>query len=282
MSIPYPADDPGFLDRQISEYQQSGIQASELFARQHEQFRQARERFLKRYPGKQAWLDRSLAKMGRAAQAREALRSEFTRAFRVMRLFMLKTGDRSGIGRDVFFLYAFELPGFLSGDRGMLAQLPARKRNYERYCQLPPLPMFIKGRFDPFAWAQQPDRRSDFYDQDARPAEQTPRSQQITGFAGAAGVVEGTVRVLRSYEERAAFLPGEILVTSTTNVGWTPLFPRAAAIITDIGAPLSHAAIVARELGIPAVVGCGSATTRLKTGDRVRVDGGHGQVEILA
>ncbi|HOS42888.1 MAG TPA: PEP-utilizing enzyme [Armatimonadota bacterium] len=75
--------------------------------------------------------------------------------------------------------------------------------------------------------------------------------------------------------------PGDILVTSVTNVGWTPLFPRAAAIVTDIGAPLSHAAIVARELGIPAVVGCGDATLRLRTGDRVRVDGGRGTVEVL-
>jgi len=74
---------------------------------------------------------------------------------------------------------------------------------------------------------------------------------------------------------------GEILLTSQTNIGWTFLFPRAAAIITDVGAPLSHAAIVAREFGIPAVVGCGDATTRLKTGDWVRIDGGRGVVEIL-
>jgi len=67
----------------------------------------------------------------------------------------------------------------------------------------------------------------------------------------------------------------------STAIGWTPLFPRAAAIVTDLGAPLSHAAIVARELGIPAVVGCGDATMRLKTGDRVRVNGGQGLVEIL-
>jgi pyruvate,water dikinase len=70
-------------------------------------------------------------------------------------------------------------------------------------------------------------------------------------------------------------------VTVITNVGWTPLFPRAAAVITDVGAPLSHAAIVARELGIPAVVGCGNATMILKTGDRVRVDGTAGTVQVL-
>jgi len=62
---------------------------------------------------------------------------------------------------------------------------------------------------------------------------------------------------------------------------WTPLFAMAAAVVTDVGAPLSHAAIVARELGIPAVVGCGDATMRLHTGDRVLVDGGQGVVEIL-
>jgi pyruvate,water dikinase len=93
--------------------------------------------------------------------------------------------------------------------------------------------------------------------------------------------VEGTVRLLASPEEGDTLQPGEILVATTTNVGWTPLFPRAAAIITDIGAPLSHAAIVARELGIPAVVGSGNATTRLKSGDRVIVDGGQGVVHIL-
>jgi phosphoenolpyruvate synthase/pyruvate phosphate dikinase len=71
------------------------------------------------------------------------------------------------------------------------------------------------------------------------------------------------------------------LVAITTNVGWTPIFPRAAAVLTDVGAPLSHAAIVARELGISAVVGCADATTRLRTGDRARVDGGRWMVEIL-
>jgi pyruvate,water dikinase len=86
---------------------------------------------------------------------------------------------------------------------------------------------------------------------------------------------------LDSYEQGHELQDGEILVTSTTNIGWTTLFPRVSAIITDVGAPLSHAAIVARELGIPAVVGCGDATMRLQTGDQVMVDGGRGVVEIM-
>lgn len=70
-------------------------------------------------------------------------------------------------------------------------------------------------------------------------------------------------------------------MTTVTNIGWTPLFSRAAAVVTDIGAPLSHTAIVARELGIPAVVGWGNATMRLHTGDCIRVDGERGTVEVL-
>ena len=80
-------------------------------------------------------------------------------------------------------------------------------------------------------------------------------------------------------EERNATFTGDYLWTNM-NVGWTPLFPRLAAVVTDIGGSLSHAAIVARELGIPAVVGCGDATLRLKTGDRVHVDGGAGTVTL--
>jgi phosphoenolpyruvate synthase/pyruvate phosphate dikinase len=144
---------------------------------------------------------------------------------------------------------------------------------------LPPYPAVIIGRFDPIQWTADPNRRSDFFN--SRAPITSPGSNTIKGFAGAVGCVEGTVRRLDSAEEGGQLRPGEVLVTMTTNVGWTPLFPRAAAIVTDVGAPLSHAAIVARELGIPAVVGCGDATMRLHTGDRVLVDGGQGIVRIL-
>jgi rifampicin phosphotransferase len=103
----------------------------------------------------------------------------------------------------------------------------------------------------------------------------------VAGFPGAPGVVEGIARVIRSPEQGDRLQPGDVLVTTVTNVGWTPLFPRAAAVVTDLGAPLSHASIVARELGIPAVVGTGNATMRLRVGVRVRVDGERGTVEVL-
>ncbi|RPJ39843.1 MAG: phosphoenolpyruvate synthase, partial [Chloroflexi bacterium] len=203
MSFPYPAEDPDYMDKQIAEYQQSGTDVERMLARQHEQYTQAKSRFIQRYPAKRKWLENNLEKMGQAGQTRELLRSEFTRTFRVMRVFVLKVGEITGIGADAFFLYSFEFPRVLQADsdnHGLLAQLPARKRNYERYCSLPPLPMFIKGLFDPFEWAKNDQRRLDYYDADAKTAgaadniDQNPRI--IQGFAGAAGTVEGTVRVL--------------------------------------------------------------------------------------
>jgi rifampicin phosphotransferase len=93
-------------------------------------------------------------------------------------------------------------------------------------------------------------------------------------------VAEGVARLISQPEDAGQLGDGEILVTTVTNIGWTPIFPRAAAVVTDVGAPLSHAAIVARELGIPAVVGCGNATTRLHSGDRITVDGDNGTVKV--
>ena len=102
----------------------------------------------------------------------------------------------------------------------------------------------------------------------------------IKGFPRAAGKVTGTVRVISDISHIDEVQKGDILVTCATNIGWTLVFPKVSAIVTDIGAPLSHAAIVAREFGIPAVVGCRNATTVLKTGDTVTVDGGRGTVTI--
>ncbi|MBN2548235.1 MAG: hypothetical protein JXB15_03690, partial [Anaerolineales bacterium] len=138
------------------------------------------------------------------------------------------------------------------------------------------------------AWAADPQRSEDVYGFEpaaAAPAPTVSLPEEVStihGSPGSAGRVEGTARVVSSLEEGSQIQPGEILVTAFTDIGWTPLFPRLAAIVTDVGAALSHAAIVARELGIPAVVGCGDATRRLRTGDRLRVDGGQGLVTILS
>ncbi|WP_345409629.1 PEP-utilizing enzyme [Nonomuraea salmonea] len=196
----------------------------------------------------------------------------------MLRAFAVRAGELTGAGDDAFFLHLDELLRLLRGDRSVLEKVPARRATYERYAALPPYPVLIVGAFDPVRWAADPARRADLYDARGPAA---PVSDTVTGFPGAPGVVEGVARVLAGPEDGDRLKPGEILVTTLTNVGWTPMFPRAAAVVTDMGAPLSHASIVARELGIPAVVGTGNATMRLRDGDRIRVDGERGTVELL-
>ncbi len=106
-------------------------------------------------------------------------------------------------------------------------------------------------------------------------------SNEIHGFAASRGVVEGIARVVRSVEEIDRLRKGDILVCPITNPTWSPVFQRIAAAVSDIGGSMSHAAIVAREFGMPAVVGTGTATQRIRDGQRIRVDGGRGVVTIL-
>jgi phosphohistidine swiveling domain-containing protein len=279
LSLPDPVEDPYYLQRQREAFATTEADADKLLLKQQTRYEEAIRRFQQRYPRKSKWLSKQLAKASAGARAREATRSEFVRVHRVVRTFALKAGELTGIGKDIFFLYMNEVEDLLAGKTGAVKYIPARKANYEKYQALPPFPSIIRGRFDPFTWAKDPEKRLDYYDATA-PAEGQADSETLQGYAAAAGKVEGRVRLLHSPEEGEQLQSGEILVAATTNVGWTPLFPRAAAIITDVGAPLSHTAIVARELGIPAVVGCGNATTRLKTGDWVMVDGGQGRVSL--
>lgn len=103
----------------------------------------------------------------------------------------------------------------------------------------------------------------------------------LSGVAGAPGVAEGTARVVTDPFEAEPLEPGDVLVCRFTDPSWAPLFSLADALVIDIGAAASHGAIVARELGVPCVIGTGDGTRRIRTGDRLRVDGSTGKVEIL-
>jgi len=101
----------------------------------------------------------------------------------------------------------------------------------------------------------------------------------VSGSPASTGRATGPVRVIRGPDEFDELQPGDVLVAPMTAPAWTPLFSRAAAVVTDVGSAAAHASIIAREYGIPAVVGCGDATARLRTGMRVTVDGSTGNVE---
>lgn len=107
----------------------------------------------------------------------------------------------------------------------------------------------------------------------------TPEGALI-GMAASAGVKEGTANVILELSD-ADLKEGEILVTSCTDPAWTPLFTKASAVVTETGGMMMHSSVTARECGIPAAAGVKDAVKKIKTGDRIRVNGTEGYVEIL-
>jgi phosphohistidine swiveling domain-containing protein len=284
LSVARPAEDPDWLDRQLAQFRRSPVDIEAQLAQRRAEFDAAWERFCTRYPRKAKSTRRRIDEVAARAHLREDARSEYVRDRWLVRTFALRAGELSGLGDDVFFLTLDELLDVLTGDETATGYILDRKKTYQAYRALPAYPSVIRGRFDPYQWAVDPARRNDLYDAQAphqAGAAGGDSSNLIYGSPGSAGRVEGKVRCLESPEHGDQMQDGEVLVAMQTDIAWTLLFPRAGAIVTDVGAPLSHAAIVARELGVPAVVGCGNATMRLRTGDRVLVDGGRGIVKIL-
>jgi len=106
-------------------------------------------------------------------------------------------------------------------------------------------------------------------------------SKRLRGLAASGGVAEGRVRILRDPSQAADFKRGEVLVVAAADTGWAPLFLAASGVVTELGGPLSHAAIILREYGVPAVVNVTNATRSLRDGDLIRLDGDVGTVERL-
>ena len=280
LSVPRPYEDPMWIEKRLQEFKEAKIDYQKMLKQRAAEIEKAWGKFSLEYPKHVEKLRKEINKISTAMAKREIIRSELTRSIGVVRAWFLRAGELTGLNEDIFFIEEKEVHELLKGNDSMVPYIPVRKETYERLVALPKYPMVISGRFDPYLWAKDPNRRSDVFDSHS-PVKEDVKSDTLKGHPGSAGVVEGKIRIIHSPANSDEFVEGEILVASSTNVGWTPLFPKAAAVITDVGAPLSHAAIVARELGIPAVVGTNSATQRLKTGDRVQVDGGHGIVKIL-
>jgi len=139
-------------------------------------------------------------------------------------------------------------------------------------------PEEIAEPFTVMLWGITTDRVQDWLDGAVvKPGEVT----ELKGFASSAGIVEGKARVLKLLEEIVTLEPGEIMVVGNTNPAWAPVFSKIKAAVTDIGGITSHAAIVCREYGLPSVTGTGRATSVIKTGDIIKVDGDRGIVTIV-
>jgi pyruvate,water dikinase len=163
---------------------------------------------------------------------------------------------------DVFLLTADEVAHAVPGIS--LGETVDERRAEREACLQIDLPISWRGRPDPVV--------ADHADD--------PADLRLEGVGASSGVVEGPVRVVTSPD--GDLEPGEILVAPFTDPAWAAIMFMSAGLIVDIGGPLSHAAVVARELGIPCVMGIPGATTRLRTGDVCRVDGHAGTVEVLS
>lgn len=220
---------------------------------------------------------RLLAETQHLVPVREEQVRELTLAWPVMHRAVVRIGEalaaRGAIAEpdDVFFLTHGEVLAALggSGPVSTVNGLDRRSRREEQARLVPPL---LVGRMNPMLR-----RLWDGFPQLVG-AVRSDRAL-VSGSPASPGRATGLVRVVRGSQDFDELLRGEILVAPLTAPAWTPLFARAAAVVTDVGSAAAHASIIAREYGIPAVVGCGDATARLRTGMRVTVDGGTGNVE---
>jgi phosphohistidine swiveling domain-containing protein len=202
---------------------------------------------------------------------------ELTIPWPVMRRAVLRIGEEL-VGRglietadDVFFLTRAEALDALDGESlPPSVNVAARRAKREEQADLV-APLFL-GRMHPMLKAMW-----NGYSRLMGAAQSD--TALVSGTPASPGRATGSVRVIRGQDEFDELQPGEILVAPLTAPAWTPLFNKAAAVVTDVGSAAAHAAVIAREYGIPAVVGCGDATARLRTGMRVTVDGSTGNVE---
>jgi phosphohistidine swiveling domain-containing protein len=224
-----------------------------------------------------AKFDRLLARAQRSISVREEQLAHFTRPWPVLRRAVLRIGEAL-VGRgviagpaDAFFLTRSELLASVAGEGGDLApRVRERRSAWQRQRRLvPPLtlgalpPMLVKLLGGADAMLRAPATDADVL---------------LRGTPASSGRAIGPVRVVRDVDDFARVRDGDVLVCPATTPAWTQLFGRVAAIVTDTGSPSSHASIVAREFGIPAVVGTGDATARLRDGQTVIVDGAAGTV----
>jgi pyruvate,water dikinase len=221
-----------------------------------------------------------LADTQHLASVREEQVPELTLAWPVLRRAVLRIGESLAAREvipepdDVFFLTrdeALKALEAVDGGRGakMIDVGARRAKREEQAALVAPLMVGRMTRMMQSLWERLPRLVG------AAPSE----TALVTGTPAAPGRATGMVRVIRGPLEFDALQPGEILVAPLTAPAWTPLFNRAAGVVTDVGSLASHASIIAREYGIPAIVGCGDATVRLRNGMRVTVDGATGNVE---
>jgi pyruvate,water dikinase len=185
---------------------------------------------------------------------------------------------------DVMFLKYHELRVLSANFSAFDGKALTRKRRQGRDKAFGVRPRLWAGTITHWSLYQEPYKQGlwdwpDIYERSKQASKQPAGT--LRGLGASAGVVEGTARLVQSPEQFDQVTKGDVLVCKMTNPAWVVLFTKISGLVTDSGGALSHPAVVSREFGIPAVVGTTSATQKIKTGQRIRVNGASGVVEIL-
>jgi rifampicin phosphotransferase len=215
-------------------------------------------------------LDGAIRRMQVLSVMRELPRFYFTRIIGLYRPLLLAHGQELAArgalqsAEDIFFVPVEELRRFVAGDAlDLQAIVTAQRAAYDRELARKQVPRLLLST-------------GEIYYGEAGEADPS----DLTGNAVSPGVAEGPVRVVLN-PQGIRLESGEILVCPSTDPGWTPLFLMAGGLVMEMGGLVTHGSVVAREYGIPAVVGVHQATERLKTGQRVRIAGSAGRVTVL-
>lgn len=218
--------------------------------------------------------DRAVRSAALYVPERENTKAALVRALFEVRRALNELARRHGIPReDIYLLVSEEMESALDDPSAFASTIESRQARRDSLQQRVPPFWFEHEISDPQEWPLRGESRSR-----ARSAGATSRVQ---GLGVSAGVVTGRARVILDPNAPAELEPDEILVAPQTDPAWTPLFLGAAGVIVERGAVMSHAAIVARELGIPAVVGIEDATIDIETGTTVTIDGTTGLVTVV-
>lgn len=211
------------------------------------------------------------------AEARERAKAIFVEDLFALRLALFelvrRAQERGGPADrfDCFMVTMDELPVFVADPVTLGATIAERRARWD----------YLDARVPPFVFVGQVPDPATWPLRSAAAAQGPMASGTLTGLGVCAGRARGTVRVITDPTDPGALQPGDILVAPITDPAWTPLFLAAAGVVVEVGAQQSHAAIVARELGIPAVVSVAGATAHLRDGQLVEVDGSAGTVSLL-
>ncbi len=282
---PVPADDPApLLETSQLFIQGQGIDPAARQLAATEKRLQAQQAILARLKG---WrlknFRKALATAQRFAPLREDGLADVGLGYPLLRQMLRELGARFAtagvvaVADDIFWLTKAEvLQAAASLDSGeavssLAGIVPPRKAVLKSARRVPPPMMLPQMKLFGVDLAQLKDRRG-----------RKQKGDTIKGVAASPGSVTAPACVLQGPEDFARMKVGEVLVAAITTPAWTPLFARAAAVVTDVGGPLSHGSIVAREYGIPAVLGTGVATHRIRDGQVITVDGAQGTVLLHA